>query len=191
MLCCAVLCCAVLCCAVLCCAVLCCAVLCCAVPCRAVLCCEFASNIAYISIKSCHASQTVIHFQHECGRACSTGITARRHDSTGSGIFPSQAADSVLDGTGMRAWSGSVSPPSAPGSSGQGGFNGEGSQKGTSPEPASHSAEVSPAKELQYGAPPRDTRLDGDGRAPGHAPGSARTAQDPTFDAIFDDILAS
>lgn len=91
----------------------------------------------------------------------------------------------------MRAWPGSVSPPFAPGNSGQGGFNGEGSQKGTSSEPASRSAEVSPSKELQYGASTREKRLDGDGRLPGHAQESARTAQDPTFDAIFDDILAS
>lgn len=65
--------------------------------------------------------------------------------------------------------------------------------KGQIAEPALQSAEVSAAQAMHVGAASKETRLNDDGMQSGHGHGggSSRDAQDPTFDAIFDDILAS
>lgn len=114
------------------------------------------------------------------------GITARRNDSTGSGIFPALAADSVLDGTGMRQWSGAAQPCSA--------TNGAASQAQQQPQRAAGASaprtQSSQAAEAAAGHPAA-FGTDAKSYTNPTFVTPQTDAQQPTFDAIFDDILAS
>ena len=120
------------------------------------------------------------------------GITARRIDSTGSGIFPAQAADAVLESAGLDAWPGAASS-SAANPDAAGAERGTGGGDHAGPAAAQGGAETGARagpSTLSSGPVTSIPEVEPVAKPPGNG-GTARGAQEPTFDAIFDDILAS